>query len=191
LAGERNHKYVFFLLEVFNNIIQYQSEGNYNLLYAMLRSDKAFRNLLQIQLPQLPNVSPKAEDDGTISKTEPEKKTAEHPNWLTAEWLNQWKQLLPLSVSLRLLDALSPQIQTLITGSATDEAQIISYLQNNTLVGLLPVPHPIVIRKFNQSEAINIWYTTFIWGVIYLRNTNPPIFYGNDVKLFIVNTTNS
>ena len=30
----------------------------------------------------------------------------------------------------------------------TDESEIIKFLQHGTLVGLLPVPHPILIRKY-------------------------------------------
>ena len=35
----------------------------------------------------------------------------------------------------------------------TDESEIISFLQHGTLVGLLPVPHPILIRKYQVSKG--------------------------------------
>jgi len=92
--------------------------------------------------------------------------------------------------TVQLIEVVSPQIAGLITGSATDETQILSYLQNTTLVGLIPVPHPILIRKYQQNEATDIWLTTFIWGVIYKRNQNPPIFYGTQVRAFTINTQN-
>jgi hypothetical protein len=37
-------------------------------------------------------------------------------------------------------------------------------------VGLLPVPHPIVIRKYQANEYTSLWFTAFLWGVIFLRN---------------------
>jgi len=49
--NEKNHRYVFFLLETFNNCIQYQYEGNYNLIYALIRNQKAFASLANLQLP--------------------------------------------------------------------------------------------------------------------------------------------
>lgn len=33
----------------------------------------------------------------------------------------------------------------------TDESEIIKFLQHGTLVGLLPVPHPILIRKYQVN----------------------------------------
>ena len=49
------------------------------------------------------------------------------------------------------------------------ELEILAYLKNGTLVGLLPVPHPIIIRKYQASEATELWFHTYIWGVIYVR----------------------
>jgi hypothetical protein len=37
-------------------------------------------------------------------------------------------------------------------------------------VGLLPVPHPIVIRKYQANQYTSLWFTAFLWGVIFLRN---------------------
>ncbi len=54
--------------------------------------------------------------------------------------------------------------------------------QTTTMVGLLPVPHPILIRKYQPNEYTNLWFTTYIWGVIYLRNTNPPVFDAANIK---------
>merc|ERR1711907_129894 len=64
----------------------------------------------------------------------------------TNEWLDSWKRYLPLDNILRIITTLSPQIQSLCTGNTTDEVNILEFLQRSTLVGLLPVPHPILIR---------------------------------------------
>ena len=37
LANKTNHQLVFFLLEMLNNLIQYQFDGNSNLAYTMIR----------------------------------------------------------------------------------------------------------------------------------------------------------
>lgn len=37
LANRTNHQLVFFLLEMLNNLIQYQFDGNSNLAYTMIR----------------------------------------------------------------------------------------------------------------------------------------------------------
>jgi hypothetical protein len=36
-SSPNNHHLVFFLLEIFNNIIQYQFDGNSNLVYSIIR----------------------------------------------------------------------------------------------------------------------------------------------------------
>lgn len=51
----------------------------------------------------------------------------------------------------------------------TDESEILKFLQHGTLVGLLPVPHPILIRKYQANSGTTAWFRTYMWGVIYLR----------------------
>lgn len=51
----------------------------------------------------------------------------------------------------------------------TDESEILRFLQHGTLVGLLPVPHPILIRKYQANSGTTMWFRTYMWGVIYLR----------------------
>ena len=51
----------------------------------------------------------------------------------------------------------------------TDESEILNFLQHGTLVGLLPVPHPILIRKYQANAGTSVWFHTYMWGVIYLR----------------------
>ena len=56
------------------------------------------------------------------------------------------------------------------------EHEVLAYLKNGTLVGLLPVPHPIIIRKYQANEATELWFHTYIWGVIYVRYIQESIF---------------
>lgn len=106
--------------------------------------------------------------------------------WIpTAEWVNSWKCKLPLQTIMRLLQVLVPQVEKIcIDKGLTDESEILKFLQHGTLVGLLPVPHPILIRKYQANTGTTTWFRTYMWGVIYLRNVDPPIWYDTDVKLF-------
>ncbi|KAM3859663.1 protein HID1-like [Diretmus argenteus] len=47
-SSSQNHHLVFFLLEVFNNIIQYQFDGNCNLVYAIIRKRNIFHQLANL-----------------------------------------------------------------------------------------------------------------------------------------------
>lgn len=88
----------------------------------------------------------------------------------TAEWIQSWKKKLPLQTIIRLLQVLVPQVEEIcLARGLTDETEIIKFLQHGTLVGLLPVPHPILIRKYQPNASTAIWFRTYMWGVIYLR----------------------
>jgi Dyggve-Melchior-Clausen syndrome protein len=67
-----------------------------------------------------------------------------------------------------------------------DEQHILDVLNEITMVGLLPVPHPIVIRKYQPNQYTALWFTAFLWGVIFLRNQDLPLFDGQCVELFHV-----
>ena len=109
-----------------------------------------------------------------------------YDSWVpTQDWVKSWKSKLPLQTIMRLLQVLVPQVEKIcIDKGLTDESEILRFLQHGTLVGLLPVPHPILIRKYQPNPGTAMWFRTYLWGVIYLRNTDPPIWYDTDVKLF-------
>jgi hypothetical protein len=54
------------------------------------------------------------------------------------------------------------------------------------MVGLLPVPHPIVIRKYQPNQYTALWFTAYLWGVIYVNHQSLPIFDGKAIQLFRV-----
>lgn len=47
-SAPSNHHLVFFLLEIFNNIIQYQFDGNSNLVYTIIRKRQIFHALANL-----------------------------------------------------------------------------------------------------------------------------------------------
>lgn len=54
-------------------------------------------------------------------------------------------------------------------------------------VGILPVPHAIVIRKYQPNKFTSLWFTAFMWGVVFLHNqSGPKLFDGRGVRLFMV-----
>ncbi|XP_063917758.1 protein HID1 isoform X2 [Zophobas morio] len=296
-SSSTNHHLVFFLLEIFNNIIQYQFDGNSNLVYTIIRKRQVFHSLanlpsdygtiakslnkrsrsrmsnstshenvaeiamegshpalpaepgtLKATLPDTPGIgqmtekesahpafqqsdqlpltngmatinlntptSSKSGDEDTPKSDGEGKKLSRSPSeasnfsrqsvatrnslrvsatgdktsgqWTpTGEWVHSWKSKLPLQTIMRLLQVLVPQVEKIcIDKGLTDESEILKFLQHGTLVGLLPVPHPILIRKYQANSGTTTWFRTYMWGVIYLRNVDPPIWYDTDVKLF-------
>ncbi|KAK2572080.1 Protein HID1 [Acropora cervicornis] len=228
-SNATNHHLVFFLLEIFNNIIQYQFDGNSHLVYAIIRKRNIFHQLANlptdpatVQKPRRRIASQGSENGGedktpvaaasssgrsmpemsadrdatppsTPGSARTEKKaigrsssvTSSGPFVATPEWVQSWKQKLPLQTIMRMLQVLVPQVEKIcIDKGLTDESEIIKFLQHGTLVGLLPVPHPILIRKYQANSGTQMWFRTYMWGIIYLRNIDPPIWYDTDVKLF-------
>lgn len=105
------------------------------------------------------------------------------PIWRpTSKFLREWKKTLPLQTILRMIEVLKPQVDKLIEEKSgqCEVSEIVKFLQNGTLVGLLPVPHPILIRKYRTNEETKLWFRVCTWGVIYYRN---PIWSSTEVKL--------
>lgn len=170
--NEANHHLVFFLLETFDNLIQYQYDGNHHVVYAILQNKTVFYQLQNLDLPPVRDAT---------SDT----RTAFVP---TIEWLAAWKKKLPLTTTLRLLQFLVPQLEDACrkAGGSLDEDAMLAFLKTTTMVGLLPVPHPIVIRKYHINQFTHLWFTTFTWGVIFLRNQLLPLFDGSAITLFTI-----
>uniref|UniRef100_A0A8C4XGR2 HID1 domain containing n=1 Tax=Erpetoichthys calabaricus TaxID=27687 RepID=A0A8C4XGR2_ERPCA len=245
-SASQNHHLVFFLLEVFNNIIQYQFDGNCNLVYAIIRKRHVFHQLAN--LPTDPSSIQKAlqrkkrssepisrtnsqeavsmegsrpaapAEPGTlkaslfatpgIDKLTEKSQVSEDGTMVSVQKTDSPQSPVDGSFSSRLWRRMSSassvgqwasdsflkwqeifksnwsQLIHLCSRGLTDESEILKFLQHGTLVGLLPVPHPILIRKYQANSGTAMWFRTYMWGVIYLRNVDPPIWYDTDVKLF-------
>lgn len=106
----------------------------------------------------------------------------------TDAWLQAVKSELPLATIMRLLKHLVPQIEELGSKQVVDEKAVVDFLHSTTMVGLLPVPHPIVIRKYQPNKYTCLWFTAYMWGVVFMHNQAVPLFDGKKVKLFMVQT---
>lgn len=211
-SGEFAHRHLALLLEVFNNIIQYQYHGNSHLIYAIVRRKDAFGQLAALTLEQaqaqchkvygehssvkkdadkpavsidtkgIPNMN-KAGDDASTSSS-----VAGSPFQPTQEWLQELKESLPMETVTRLLQHLVPVVDDIVAKKTgvVDEQEILDILNDMTMVGLLPVPHAIVIRKYQPNQYTALWFTAFMWGVIFLRNQSLPLFDGKCIELFQV-----
>jgi len=239
-----------FLLEMVNNIIQYQFEGNAMLIYSVLRQRDCFHRLLNLSLPSnLPErvgscgtsealteqeedtcgidlqqdqtaekstqqqeeqgsqdvpetegaiiaeeSSQQQEEQGSQDAPETEgailaQSTPEEPSpWVpTQAWLNDVKKKLPLQAVLCLVNYLGPKIEAIARKhdiTAHDEA--IKYIRQTTMVGILPVPHPISIRTYQASNYTSMWFTSYMWGVIFSRSQRMPMYDWTKIRLVAI-----
>ena len=239
-SSEKAYKHLALLLEVFNNIIQYQYNGNQHLVYAIVRRKDSFGRLASLTLPKAiyqcnkafpvterPEYDADAEDratqvaamsiqdvdekgkpmkmerineeesgDSSANKEggnkEAIKKLAKKklPGRFvpTESWMAELKSQLPLETVNRLLQHLVPVVDEMCQrkNGVVDEIEILEVFKDITMVGLLPVPHAIVIRKYQPNQYTSIWFTAYMWGVIFLRSQKPPIFDKECIELFQV-----
>jgi len=197
-AAENNNQYIFFLLDVFNNAIQYQYEGNAPLVYGLCVEDQMVRRLVQLEFEDVVLTSPRQAESNGVGHGGPAggdgAKTSEvepaQPHFQpTREWFESWKSRLATGALVRMLDTLVPKVSALCTKESgpPPEQELLQFIRNSTMVGLLPVPHPIVIRRYQPNHYTTIWFTTYTWGVIFLRNQDASIWDANKIRLFTIN----
>ena len=190
-STDRSFLYLSLALEAINNLLLYQPEGNLNMLYSVLRAQKDFVTLADLTFETF---SDKIEPKTPLAKQAmlqqqqemlAKKKRIFKPS---KEWFDGWKDYIPLEIILDVVKNLQPKIDKICKGDADDEQLIHKFLENQTLVGIVPVPHPIVIRK-QQFNAVTLqWLTSYLWGVTYLNCIQ--LFEKTQVKLFIVRSGN-
>uniref|UniRef100_A0A7S4EEW3 HID1 domain-containing protein n=1 Tax=Pseudo-nitzschia australis TaxID=44445 RepID=A0A7S4EEW3_9STRA len=208
-SGEHAHRHLALLLEVFNNVIQYQYHGNTHLVYALIRRKDSFGRLASLTLKKAQEQCHKAfgeqsrsEYDADLARRVERMDPKGLPNTgammggddmggkfvPTEEWLTELKNSLPLETVTRLLQHLVPVVDEIVAKrqGAVDEQEILEVLRDIVMVGLLPVPHAIVIRKYQPNQYTALWFTAFMWGVIFLRNQSLPMFDGQCIELFQV-----
>jgi len=222
------HHGLIFLLEMLNNIIQYQFEGNAMLMYSILRQKEMFQNLSHLELSQKSLKTASASGNGATNGEEvstctcevfegevseegapevcqkcglgrppasPEEATAEDEEaaWTpTEEWLQAWKKKMPLQPILCLINHLGPQVENMCSAlEVTSQEEVLAYLQRTTMVGILPVPHPIVIRTYQSSSYTAMWFTSYLWGVIFTRSRwesqGLPLYDWKSIRLVVIN----
>jgi hypothetical protein len=209
-SGEFAHRHLALLLEVFNNIIQYQYHGNSHLVYAIVRRKDAFGQIAALTLESAQAQCHKVYGEQTAVKRDIDAHLNVDnkgiPNMVgddnasasssvngvpflpTADWLEDFKDSMPMETVTRLLQHLVPVVDEIVAQKSgnVDEQEILNVLDEMTMVGLLPVPHPIVIRKYQPNQYTALWFTAFMWGVVFLRNQSLPLFDGECIELFQV-----
>eukprot|EP00558_Chaetoceros_sp_UNC1202_P000677 CAMPEP_0197258298 /NCGR_PEP_ID=MMETSP1429-20130617/81597_1 /TAXON_ID=49237 /ORGANISM="Chaetoceros sp., Strain UNC1202" /LENGTH=260 /DNA_ID=CAMNT_0042722365 /DNA_START=53 /DNA_END=835 /DNA_ORIENTATION=+ len=213
-SNYKAYQHLSQLLEVFNNIIQYQYADNQHLVYAIIRRKDTFGKLATLNLSRAMSLYEKAYGDQIATTQAHQKRIVsvkhvdEHGRALRADddddsddgsfvgknfepnevWLTEFKEKMPFETITRLLQHMVPVIDDVISrvDGVVDEHVILNVLDEVTMVGLLPVPHPIVIRKYQANQYTALWFTAYLWGVIYVNHQSLPIFDGQAIQLFRV-----
>ena len=116
-------------------------------------------------IPEIGKMTQEIEDGKT--KTFAASSDEENGDWTpNGAWATSWKSRLPLQTIMRLLQVLVPQVEKIcLDKQISDENDILKFIQQGTLVGLLPVPHPILIRLenfFNLKKSV-FCFDAYVW----------------------------
>mmetsp|Transcript_103541 Transcript_103541/g.267799 ORF Transcript_103541/g.267799 Transcript_103541/m.267799 type:complete len:818 (+) Transcript_103541:48-2501(+) len=179
------HHGLIFLIEMLNNIIQYQYEGNAMLVYSTLRQKEVFHRLADLKLPQRPPSQSQIEESTESADGTPAEDVPWNPN---EAWLASLKKKMPLQAIVCLIDYLAPHVEVLCKKfDVIDQDEVLKYLKMTTMVGILPVPHPIVIRTYQASSYTAMWFTSYMWGVIFTRSQRMPLYDWKKIRLVVIN----
>lgn len=103
----------------------------------------------------------------------------------TKEWVDKLKASLPLSTIMKLLNYLGPLVEHVASKGGSLDA-LMQLIEDTMMVGILPVPHPIVIRKHSSNQHTSAWMASFVWDLIHRSYHDLPLFDLKHVKLFDV-----
>jgi len=184
-TGPNNPDIILFWLEIVNNLVQYQWTGSHNLVYHLLRKKQMLGKLLSLEIREASEEVKTSPPDVSLTFHSPEEvKQGWKPS---PEWLREWKARLPMSVVQVLLDRLLPQVEEFCKErQVRSEGEVIEYIRHTSMVGILPPPHRLVMRKYEAERSSESWFSSYLWSNIYLKLKEVPLFDGQKVRLFEV-----
>jgi hypothetical protein len=108
----------------------------------------------------------------------------------TEEWAQDMLRELPLLTVQRLLGYLGPLLDEFIRrqdGIVDDEA-VVAFVRSTTVVGVLPVPHAILVRSYVPNAYTSLWVSTFLWSTVFLglSEQDLPLFDAEAIRLFSI-----
>jgi hypothetical protein len=68
---------------------------------------------------------------------------------------------------------------------ATEET-VIEFLNREVMIGIFPAPHRIFTRKYIATKDTIIWFTTYLWGVIFTSIQMNPYMDAKHIALFSI-----
>ncbi|KAL1922360.1 uncharacterized protein VTP21DRAFT_9899 [Calcarisporiella thermophila] len=107
----------------------------------------------------------------------------------TEEWFYSWHPQTPLQPIISLIEHLLPRISDLCAARTVSDQEVLDFIRQTTLVGLLPPPRPVHSRKFQWNDALTVWFRSMLWSKVYVASMdNLGIWNGTAVRLFTIKT---
>lgn len=183
LARPSGPSMLSMLLAAICNLVQYEHQGNLPVIYSVLRFKDELAQLHSMTYQSFQADLAKRKRNVNANGNGNGVPVAVDPN--AEKVFNAWKATIPVGILVDIVKTLSPQIQRVCSGNADDQKKIMHFLEENTLVGLVPPPGPVVTRHYAHSKSTACWLIQLAWFVTYARlelNT----FVGLNITLFKV-----
>lgn len=181
---------LMLVLEAVASLLQYQYRGAGHLAFALVRTQRPLRAMLDMFAKGSRVVSAQSEEE-PAREDAAAPPTHHHPNAVSISALTKpgesqrveaHRSSLLLTLHLA-LDRLNSIVQPLTRSD--NVVDIASYLSSKTiLAGWLPVPHPITSRRFPPSLATDEWVTQILWSYLYTHSMPESLAFASSVKLF-------
>ena len=153
LGKPLRHHCVAFLLETVNNILQYQYESSSNFVYELVLRG--------------PKIIENLESVGDKLHV----------------YNDEWQERNLMEPLRRLVGYLGPRIEEECAKQDLDDKAVLALIKQTSLVGILPVPHSIVVRQFQSNEQTRLWFSSFLFGTVFVSLQSMPILDWSRVRM--------
>lgn len=112
--------------------------------------------------------------------------------FLSPEWEKEWKQSLNLANLKQAIQYTDDKARAFLAKNPSpdnniDADKFVEFLRKSSLKGLLPNQVKILVTTYNGNNSIDTWAISYIWGQIFMRQQEVPLFNIESIKMFKVN----
>jgi hypothetical protein len=112
--------------------------------------------------------------------------------FLSPEWEKEWKKSLNLANLKQAIQYTDDKARAFLAKNPSpdnniDADKFVEFLKKSSLKGLLPHQVKILVTTYNGNNSIDTWAISYIWGQIFMRQQDIPLFNVESIKMFKVN----
>lgn len=123
----------------------------------------------------------------TAQVRSPNKSDGEPIQLFDAKWMEIYAHNLSFDMIFLVIGHLQDELTNVFKGKPTNsEEEVKEFLDNTSILGIVPQPGPITIEVVNDPLNINNNLFLFLWQQIFWKNQGMPYFDTQDVKLLNV-----
>ena len=94
----------------------------------------------------------------------------------------------PIETLTRLLNYLEPRLEEVCRRNEgnIDDAQVVELIRKISVIGILPVPHAIVIRQYAVNDQTRLWFTSYLWGTVFTSLHYLPVLDWSKIRMVVL-----